>query len=142
MGSLPLQLKNSDGENGKLKGGVNSPPATNFATLHNQVVFDDTVSIVNTWQDLDLSAWVGANSALCFFQIGGGGGDDFVLKMKPKGYGGAVADHPDDGVAGWDNTTTSKRPYLICFTDNSGVLQIAANTILETIMITLVGLIK
>lgn len=113
---------------------------TDAAKLRNDIVFDGTIAASGVWQDLDLSAYVGANSALCFFEIITESADnDFY--MKPKGYGGAVADHTLDGVCA-DDSVSGKYVYLICFTNNDGIVEIACIGTNRTYVIKLVGTIK
>ena len=94
-----------------------------------------------TWYDLDLSSWVGANAALCFFEVDiGSVGDDFW--MKPKGYGGDPAStHTLDGVSASLQRTTDY-VYLACFTNNDGFVEVAGNGLAKTYVITLVGVIR
>lgn len=113
---------------------------TDVAKLRNDTVFDGVITASGVWQDLDLSAYVGANSALCFFEITtSNSGNDFY--MKPKGYGGAVANHVLDGVCA-DDSVVDKYVYLICFTNNDGLIEIACIGTNRDYVIKLVGLIK
>lgn len=120
-------------------GGDISEP-TDVAKLRNDTVFDAAITASGVWQDLDLSAYVGANSALCFFEIITPNSDnDFY--MKPKGYGATVAEHTLDGVCA-DDSVVNKYVYLICFTDNDGIIEIACIGTNRNYVIKLVGLIK
>jgi hypothetical protein len=120
------------------------------ARLSGATVFSTHATAASTWQDLNLAAVVGANAALVFLEVQASAPG--VLACKPKGYGGAVAYHtgytsngsPSFGECGtaagvsgfWQATDIH---YLMCFTDSSGVIQIAYSDLTTTLTIKLIG---
>ena len=104
-------------------------------------VFNDSLTAANTFQDLDVSAVVGANVALCFFQVRINGTYHFA--MKPKGIGGAFTVHDGDhsGVGHVKNSSSNDYAYVICQTDSSGIVQIGYANDSTTVVIDLMGYI-
>jgi hypothetical protein len=120
------------------------------ARLSGATVFSTHVTAANTWQDLSLAAVVGANAALVFLEVQAS--NVGACACKPKGYGGAFANHTGytgngapsygecgtaAGVAGFFQATDIR--YLLCFTDSSGVIQIAYSDLTTTLTIKLIG---
>lgn len=105
-------------------------------------VFNTHLTTNNTWQDLDLSSYVGANVALCYLEVVCGLGTLNVY-TKPKGYGGVTpSTHGAYGVSGHVSMGGTYYYYLICSTDSSGVMQIGANANTITVTIKLIGYTK
>jgi hypothetical protein len=107
-------------------------------------VFNAAVTAANTWQDLDLSAQVGANTALVFLEITGNNTINFAV--KPKGYGsGTSTNHlniPNSGCA-QGQIILGHYFYVTCMTNSSGIVQIAASSgTPSTVTIKLIGYIK
>ena len=90
-------------------------------------VFNAYVAAANTWQDLDLSAQVGANVAMVYLEATGASA--LTLAVKPKGFGSATfSNHYSASIIGASAATLNgKYVYLVCFTDSAGVIQIGAN---------------
>jgi hypothetical protein len=106
-------------------------------------VFNTHMTAANTWQDLDLSAVVGAKVALVYLEITTNG--VIQIAAKPKGNGSATfANHIESqatadggGAAVLQMLATGKYKYLLTATDASGVIQIAANVNNVTVTIKL-----
>ena len=105
-------------------------------------VFNATLGAANTFEDLDLSSYVGATVALVLLEITSDAASYFAV--KPKGGGGAAAAHfntPDTpngaGASSCTLTSASEYRHLITATDSSGLVEIAAgnNTTTFTIKV-------
>ncbi len=106
-------------------------------------VFNARLSVDEAWQDLDLSAKVGANVAMVYLEVTGSATVYFAV--KPKGYGSAdVGNHYQGEIAGASACylNSVKVCYLTCMTDSSGVIQIGGSDITTTITLKLVGYVK
>lgn len=107
-------------------------------------VFNTTLTAANTWQDLDLSEYVGESVAFVFLEAQASGGCYFVA--KPKGYGSVTTTyHGTDGNTngvGCCYLDANKVRYLMCMTDATGIIQIAANIDSATVTVKLVGFSK
>jgi len=118
--------------------------AASTLTADGSTVLNATMTAANTWEDLDLSSYVGSNSAFVFLEVQASGAGYFVV--KPKGYGSATTTY--HGTDGNTNGTAACRVdankvrYLSCITDSSGVVQVAANVNSITITMKLVGYVK
>ena len=117
--------------------------ANKGAFADGDTVFNTKLTAANTWQDLDLSSYVGAKVALVYLEIRSSGISWFAV--KPKGYGSATfGNHYQAEGSGasacWVNNV--KVVYLVCMTDASGVLQIGNSSTSNTITIKLVGHVK
>jgi hypothetical protein len=104
-------------------------------------VFNTHVTTANTWQDLDLSATVGAKVVLCFLEVAAGGGP-VNMAVKPKDAGSATFTYhiyPDATSCGAGAAATTINNgyyrYLVCATNSSGIIQIgcSANNVTLTI---------
>jgi len=106
------------------------------------IAFNTSLTAANTFQDLDLSGVVGSNRAVCYFQVSTGAGPvDFA--MKPKSYGGAAAAHfGQEGAGTTSFSGASEYSYLVCSTDASGILQIAASDNTTSFAVILIHHIK
>jgi len=116
-----------------------SPKAGGYVSV-GQVVFNGTLTAAATWQDLNLSSYVGPKKVLCKFQVsvvGGGGGLKFC--MKPRGVGGTVVQHNDVWGTGSITLTGGYFGYMVCETDLAGFVEIAANFNTETMIVTFLG---
>jgi hypothetical protein len=122
--------------------------ANKGAFVPGAVVFNTHLTAGSTWQDLDLSAVVGAQAALVFLEVTAN--TIGVFTCKPKGYGGLTGVHTGytgtgrplygecgtgAGVAGFVNAGPFF--YVMCITDSAGVIQIAYpyNTTIVTIKV-------
>jgi hypothetical protein len=100
------------------------------------VVFSTHMTAGNTWQDLNLSAVVGAKTALVLLEVSTNAVG--VFTCKPKGYGGLTGVHTGytgtgrplygecgtgAGVMGFVNINAFG--YVMGITDSSGIIQIA-----------------
>lgn len=106
-------------------------------------VFNTTVTAANTWQDLDLSSYIGSNVAMCYFEVSVSGA--ISVYMKPKGFGGAtVTDHlvNNGGGCGYANMAANDVVYMMCAADSSGIIQIAGSDTVDTITIKLINFIR
>lgn len=105
-------------------------------------VFNTTLTASNTFQDLDLSAIVGAKVVKCDFEVKCGSGT-IIFCMKTKGMGSStVSDHymTGDGMGnGTVQFTTGKYAYMSMVTDSSGIIQIAATSNAVAVTIKLIG---
>ena len=118
----------------------------NIVRFPGNTVFNATLSIVNTWQDLDLSGTVGSKKTLCYFQVNSTGGDRYA--MKPKGEGGAWVAHEPNQVAGTNLDVSSGHlntvpgyMYWVCLTDANGEVEIASDSVAGTLTIKLLAYI-
>lgn len=120
--------------------GISSPPVTDFFQLLDQEVFNGRVDASDTYQDLDLSAYVGANAALCIFEATSSTTVN-IIKLKPKGYGGVFSAGSNRGLASC-TLNNGDIVYLVCFTDESGKIEIGADFSTKDFIIKLVGFVK
>jgi hypothetical protein len=105
---------------------VDTQVATKGSFISGSVVFNNYCSAANTWQDLDLSAQVGAKVAMVYLEVTGAAA--MYVAVKPKGYGGIAVNHTSSGDLGASQGYMgSKYCYMMCMTNASGVIQIAAN---------------
>lgn len=110
-------------------------------------VFNTSMTAANTFQDLDLSGTVGANSTLVFLEITG---DTAAVTFcaKPKGYGSTYTKHLhtsggyDYGGCSLHIQTAGDYAYMTVATDSSGIIQIGSSSASATWTIKLVGYIK
>jgi hypothetical protein len=123
------------------------------AYLSGATVFNTHLTAAGTWQDLDLSAIVGAEYALAFLEVTCNTAGLFLC--KPKGYGAAYANHsgytgtgaPSYGECGCGcceigYTAASSFHYVLCATDSSGVIQIACSNNTSILTIKIIGYIR
>ncbi len=110
----------------------------NVLAAASDTVFNTTLTAGHTWQDLDLSSYVGANTALCFFEIQAA--NTCYVAVKQKGAGSATPNyHGTDGNVngvGVAVLDANKVRYLVSPTDSSGVVSIACNS--NTVAVTIV----
>jgi hypothetical protein len=114
------------------------------------VVFSTHMTAGNTWQDLNLSAVVGANAALVLLEVSTS--TIGVFTCKPKGYGGLTGVHTGytgtgrplygecgtgAAVAGFVNGGAFS--YVMGITDSSGVIQIAYPDNTTTVTLKVIG---
>jgi hypothetical protein len=119
-------------------------------TSNGSTVFNGTLTTADVFQDLDLSAYVGSNSAIVFLEVYFATSSAFEYAVRPKGYGGSgLNQHMIIGSSGYDQcgaaTMRGGGPvygYLMCMTNASGVLQHACSSISYTAVVKLVGYIK
>ena len=107
-------------------------------TVHN-----GTLTANNTFQDLDLSSYVGSNIAFVYLEVYNASGFGQNFCCKPKGYGGTGAYHittESSAQVSW--ATATCYGYATVMTDTSGVIQIAVADATQTIRIKLVGYVK
>jgi hypothetical protein len=113
-------------------------------------VFSTHVTAGNTWQDLSLSAVVGARTALVFLEVSTT--NVGVFTCKPKGYGGLTGVHtgytgtgrPLYGECGTGAGVMSflgvgAFGYVMCITDSAGIIQIAYPDNATVIMLKVIG---
>jgi hypothetical protein len=110
-------------------------------------VFNTTVTSTGVFQDLDLSATVGANTTLVFLEVKSSAAG--IVAVKPKGYGGTFGENTNsvntwsgDGCAGAAFEEANNYRYLIVVTDSSGVIQIGCNNGSSTLTVKVVAYIK
>jgi hypothetical protein len=112
-------------------------------------VFNDHVHTANAFEDLDLSAVVGARTALVYLELYSTGAGHFAC--KPKGYGGSFLDHINQTDNIWINGSgasgaafggSNDYRYLVCATNASGVIQIGYTDAADTLTIKAVGYVK
>ena len=121
---------------------------TGFWKTSSTTVFNTTLTAANTFQDLDLSAQVGTNSALVFLEVSPAtGGQNFAL--KPKGQGSGTYTNHINGTSGFSMGGCVMQPdgvnniaYMTVATDSSGVIQIGASSNTNTYTIKLLGYVK
>ena len=109
-------------------------------------VFNTSMTAAGTFQDLDLSSYVGSNAALCYLEVKSSGGAE-SFAAKPKGYGGVWGAHYDTrgldrGVSAVHFQDANDYGYILVATDSSGVIQIAALDNTTTYTIKLIGFLK
>lgn len=120
-------------------------------------VFSSTMSVASNFQDLDLSAIVGSNAALCFLQVqmDGAAGGVMVYVCRPKGEGSVTGtatqifnDHrPESTREGYGSCLINFAAdddfgYVMCSTDINGVLEHGFTQTAQTINVKLIGYIK
>jgi hypothetical protein len=140
-----LQVKVSTGLQTSHAGGIIVSPR---ATASGTQVFSGTVGSASTFEDLDLSAVVGANAALVYLQVFCGSANVSVT-VKPKGYGAAAGYHiNNDASANGAGASVAafieadNYRYLMCWTDASGVIQLAASSSSATLSVRVIGYVK
>jgi len=121
---------------------VDDAVATAGFFLSGEIVFNTTMTAVNTWQDLDLSEYVGERAALVFLEVKNSSGQ--VLYFKPKDAGSTPPNTTHDanshaaGVGIFD-TLTDNYVYTAMATNAAGVIQIACEDAISTTTIKLIG---
>jgi len=103
-----------------------------------------TIASANTWQDLDLSAYVGAKSCLVFLEVKDSAG--YILYFKPKGFGSTppnTTHSANSNAAGLGvfDTLANQYVYTAMFTSSAGVIQIACSATGSTLTIKIIGFI-
>lgn len=111
-------------------------------TADANTVFNTSMTAASTWQDLDLSSYVGSRTALVFLEVKSDG-TGIAWLGKPKGYGGTVAQHYNlfgyqFGCAAVHFWGTGYG-YVVLATDSAGAIQHAAGDNTTTFTIKLVG---
>ncbi len=113
-------------------------------TQSNTQVFATSMTTAATFQDLDLSATIGSNTALVFLSVqhSGSGG---VYVTKEKGTGSAYTAY-NSGAAGSGMGAstinfegTNKIGHIIVSANSSGVIQHGTNNNSETITVSVIG---
>lgn len=102
-------------------------------------VFNASMTAADTFQDLDLSSYVGSTYALVYLEATSNGVGK--LAAKPKGYGGSASAHWVNGSSYIPSNFSSKYGYITVATDSAGVIQIASDEDATTFTIKLVGFI-
>ncbi|KKN19565.1 hypothetical protein LCGC14_0944510 [marine sediment metagenome] len=110
-------------------------------------VFNTTLASADTFQDLDLSATVGSNSALVFLEITATTfSDRYAVKQKGTGSGTAAGVHYGAstpwGAASFTGEGNTTIVNLVTTTDSSGIIQHACSSNTETITIVMRSFIK
>ena len=103
-------------------------------------VFNTSMTAAETWQDLDLSSYVGSKVSMVFLEVTIAGTKNYLC--KPKGYGGTYAQHNNSGAPGvgmFACPTSGYFGYVMCVTDSSGVIQHASTDNSTTVTVKLVG---
>lgn len=116
---------------------------TGFWHTDGSTVFNSTMTASTTWQDLDLSSYVGSNAALVYVEIYATAHTIFFI--KPKGYGSSnVMDHYVLYASGMGVIifNANEYTYMMTSTSSSGICQIAANDNTTIFTIKLIGYIK
>ena len=99
----------------------------------------------NTFQDLDISATVGANVALLLIEVTADAGA--YIAVKPKGTGGTGTAHGSNSGASHDGCAHvymaggSQYVYVVTATDSSGIFQWTANNA-SNVTMKLIGYVK
>ncbi len=127
----------------------NSVPTTGFWTADGTKVFDSTVGQAGLYQDLDISAQVGANDALVFlkvfstnrlsldFRVKGETDSVQVTNLGSNINQSAGASAGEIAVDGNDTVL-----YLLCTTNSSGILQWRASTAVANIKVFVIGFVN
>ncbi len=152
--SKPAQLATSDppieDQDIANKKFVDDSVPTTFWTTSGATVFNTTMSSANTFQDLDLSATIGSNAALCFFEVSNTTNVDAAYVMKPNGEGGVFTKHiltsepknAHGGTVTFSGNTPTEVSYMTCAADSSGIVEHGATSTSNTWTIKLIGYIK
>lgn len=117
-----------------------------IGALSGASVFSTTMTAASTWQDLDLSATIGANAALIFLEVAASTTGTYAA--KPKGHGSSTfARHWDSngydyGCCQFKSEGTDEVGYITLMTDSSGVIQHGASNNTTSWAVTLIGYIK
>ncbi len=105
-------------------------------------VFNTHLTAANTFQDLDLSATIGANTALVCLGVYSNGVGTFAC--QPKGYGGTFTqaingDDTANGAGAWSAAFAESANYrgIVVPTSSAGVLEIGYTDNSDTLTITL-----
>ena len=105
-------------------------------------VFNGSVTAANTFEDLDLSGTVGANTALVFMHVTDASQGHIYL--RPKGHAATVADlHNVYGNPPGDCYIegAGEASFVTMLTDSAGKLEIACDSNTDTIVITVLSFI-
>ena len=109
-------------------------------------VFNDTLDTANTWQDLNLSDYVGANLAMVYLEVTMSAAAAFAV--KPKGYGSATVTYHTTAGSAYNygaseiHANSGNYGYLVSLTNSSGVVQIASNNNTTTFTVKLIAYVK
>lgn len=107
--------------------------------------FSTSMLSANTFQDLDLSAIVGSNSALVHLEVNVGGATDHVYAAKTKGFGSPTfTEHwnqgePTGGCVVQGENAIATYAQMTLMTDSSGVIQHGFTDNTTTITIKVLG---
>ena len=123
--------------------GANGPTgpagATPTASGSGAVVFNSHMTTAYTFQDLDLSPWIGKKVAFVFLEVLCVSLSTYYM-VKPKGYGSIATDHKGASGASMgagviNPNTANTYGYVVCVTDSNGVIQHACqlNTSVVTV---------
>jgi hypothetical protein len=109
------------------------------------LVFSTTVDAANTFQDLDISAVVGANKALVMLQVSAGSfSGTYSVKNSDYGsetYGAMVSTNTPFGVGAFAGNGVSSIAILSAMTNASGVLRHGSSDAATTITVIVVSYI-
>jgi hypothetical protein len=122
-----------------------SADTTGFFHTASTEVFNSAVSAASTFEDLSLSAVVGANRAFVFLQATASTGSS-IFAFRPKGLGGTFNNHInstgyDKGCCAWHPRDNGDLGYFCLPTDSAGVIQIGASKSSITYRIWVMGYI-
>ncbi|KKN29777.1 hypothetical protein LCGC14_0840750 [marine sediment metagenome] len=106
--------------------GISSPPSSAGCELRNDTVLDTNLSVANTFLDLDLSAYVGARSVLCYLEVE----TQIIAKFagRTKGVGAyAPATLMASAHVSCLQLGELHIGMLIVFTDSDGIIEICSD---------------
>jgi hypothetical protein len=110
-------------------------------TYDGSTVFNTSLTAANTWQSLDLSAYVGSNRALCYAKVTAGGAlDGWGFGLDETG-----AWTPHTAYAGANNVAfagASDSAYVTFVTNSNGTITHAATNNATSVTIQLLGYLK
>ena len=108
------------------------------------IVFNAHLTTASTWQDLNLSAWVGARRVMVYLEVATPNGASYMV--KPKGYGSSdVTKHWGTGGNGYwgasalNTNESGSYGYLVCVTDSNGVIQHACQNNTQVVTVKLIA---
>ncbi len=111
--------------------GISSPPSAAGLKFSGDVVLNN-VAVAALWEDLDLSAIVGANIAMCYIEVVCHiVGSEIGIYFKPKGFGGNEEDYMGEGGKGsvslLEGLSADGYGYIKVMTDSSGKVSMFSN---------------
>lgn len=124
--------------------------AVNGGEVDGSTVFNTSMTSANTFQDLDLSSEVGANSALVHLEVAiATNAASNWYAAKTKGYGSATfarhyqsGGNPSGGLVHSSDSGGTTYAQMTLMTDSSGVIQHGYNDNSTTITIKLIGYMR
>ena len=123
-----------------------SPPPSKAFVRSSQIIFNDSMAAANTFQNLDISAYVGARYAKCFLEMFSSVGVGNYA-CKPRYFGsGTFSDHIQSAAgkgagACCIDFNVMKYGYLVCTTNSQGIIEHGNSNNTDIITVKMIGFI-